>query len=238
MRRSWVSGLAGLLVVACGSARAAAARSSPLLHLAVLPHGVDHSNETAVEYWRSAPVIPSARIQLVVRLSGRESLARLVVDGNDGAEEERILLKLTLKSLRNGKAASLSGTLDLDRLYSINLGEGGAHRIIVELTFAGINVTRGVMDFTIGPVAPPAPLPAVVVVGSPPPPPPPPSLSLSHPHPLFGAESTIADVEDEEPSSPPADIPPEFMADFLMNGRIPLYRYFFDDTEVCELFLC
>eukprot|EP00614_Pseudopedinella_elastica_P021062 CAMPEP_0172616918 /NCGR_PEP_ID=MMETSP1068-20121228/68778_1 /TAXON_ID=35684 /ORGANISM="Pseudopedinella elastica, Strain CCMP716" /LENGTH=72 /DNA_ID=CAMNT_0013422539 /DNA_START=41 /DNA_END=256 /DNA_ORIENTATION=+ len=53
---------------------AGAAPDSSKLHLTVLPHGVDASNETARQHWEAHPTIPTARVTLLITVEVGEWL--------------------------------------------------------------------------------------------------------------------------------------------------------------------
>ena len=176
------------------------------LHFAVLPLGVDHENQTVVNFWsgdHQGHAIPSAKVTLLVWIRVGANFPN---DHDFGKYEIKLALNNSLDARRNKVLA-----YGLATSYTLNIGAAGHWTLQGCLSYGERTVALGGMEFTLGPLRS--------------------ETTLAWRGKLFGATDVSTDVTGDS-SCPPATVPTDLWSNFTMQGRAALYHWYMDDREL------
>lgn len=204
--RNWV-------VVACCAALAVVlaqedAGGATRLDVAILPFGVEATNESARVYWQEQGRVPSARVGLSVRVHVGQEFEQMIATQQWSLEAD-LLVRLVVTQLPSG-AMLADLTQPLSTGYDLNIGSMGSFRLVSTLVFGPHTIATDVRAFQIAPL---------LLKGA--------GDLISHALlPFLYGSSAAADA-----SGALAAMPAHLGSEFLMGGKAKLYQAYYDASS-------
>jgi hypothetical protein len=177
------------------------------LDVAILPFGVEATNESARVYWQEQGRVPSARVGLSVRVHVGQEFEQMIAT-QQWSLETNLLVRLVVTQLPSG--AMLADVLQpLSAGYDLNIGSMGSFRLVSTLSFGPHTIATDARTFEIAPL---------LLKSA--------SDLISHALPLLYGSSADADA-----SGALAAMPAHLSSEFLMGGKANLYQAYYDASS-------
>lgn len=175
------------------------------LDIAILPFGVEATNESARVYWQEQSEIPSTRVGISVRVHVGNEFEQIISTQALNLDTD-LQIRMVVTQLPGGVVLA-DFEQPLSSAYDVNIGSMGSFSLSSTLSFGPHTIATDSHPFQIAPLlmntsaAPNAPLPV-----------------------LFGSSS------DGTPGAVAA-MPLDMSSEFLMGGKAKLYHAYYDASS-------
>ena len=176
------------------------------LDIAILPFGVEATNESARVYWQAQSQIPSTRVAISVRVHVGNEFEQIIATQEFSLDTD-LQIRMVVTQWPGG-AVLADFEQPLSSGYDVNIGSMGSFSLTSTLSFGPHMIATHSHAFQIAPLlmdtsaAPDAPLPV-----------------------LFGSSS------DGAPGAVAA-MPAHLSSEFLMGGKAKLYQAYYDASSL------